>query len=213
VEEKVKVKFGRSLAIAITISAGLLVLANFFVRNDFLRQVHLTLLDWAIILAAVALVLGALNVVATHVRKIRDRRSGWVYSLFLLAALGTVIVLGLVDSRGPASPSVSWIFQNVQIPLQATILALLAFFVASAAYRAFRVRSVDSFILLVVGLIVLLGQVPLGQALWDRIASAKDWILSYPSTGGARGIIIGAALGAVLTGLRVLLGIDRPHVK
>ena len=208
-----KVKFGRSLATAITIGAGLLVLANFFVRNDFLRQVHLTLLDWAIILAAVALVLGALNVVATHVRKIRDRRSGWAYSLFLLAAMGAVIVLGLADSRGPASPSVSWIFEHVQIPLQATILALLAFFVASAAYRAFRVRSVDSFIMLIAGLIVLLGQVPLGQALWDRLASAKDWILSYPSTGGARGIIIGAALGAVLTGLRVLLGIDRPHVK
>jgi hypothetical protein len=212
-EEKVKVKFGRSLATAITIGAGLLVLANFFVRNDFLRQVNLTLLDWAIILAAVALLLGAINVAATHVRKIGDRRSGWAYSLFLLAAMGTVIVLGFVDSRGPASPSVSWIFQNVQIPLQATILALLAFFVASAAYRAFRVRSVDSFILLAVGLIVLLGQVPLGQAIWDRIVSAKDWILSYPSTGGARGIILGAALGAVLTGLRVLLGIDRPHVK
>ena len=208
-----KVKFGRSLVTAITIGAGLLVLANFFIRNDFLRQVRLTLLDWAVILAAVALVLGALNVIATHARKIRDRRSGWAYSLFLLAAMGTVVILGLADSRGPASPGVSWIFQNIQLPLQSTLFALLAFFVASAAYRAFRVRSIDSFIMLIVGLIVLLGQVPLGLALWDRIVSAKDWILNYPSTGGARGILLGAALGAVLTGLRVLLGIDRPHVK
>ena len=208
-----KVKFGRSLVTAITIGAGLLVLANFFIRNDFLRQVRLTLLDWAVILAAVALVLGALNVIATHARKIRDRRSGWAYSLFLLAAMGTVVILGLADSRGPASPGVSWIFQNIQVPLQSTLFALLAFFVASAAYRAFRVRSIDSFIMLIVGLIVLLGQVPLGLALWDRIVSAKDWILNYPSTGGARGILLGAALGAVLTGLRVLLGIDRPHVK
>jgi len=209
----VKVKFGRSLVTAITIGAGLLVLANFFIRNDFLRQVRLTLLDWAVILAAVALVLGALNVIATHARKIRDRRSGWAYSLFLLAAMGTVVILGLADSRGPASPGVSWIFQNIQLPLQSTLFALLAFFVASAAYRAFRVRSIDSLIMLIVGLIVLLGQVPLGLALWDRIVSAKDWILNYPSTGGARGILLGAALGAVLTGLRVLLGIDRPHVK
>lgn len=208
-----KVKFGRSLVTAITIGVGLLVLANFFVRNDFLRQVNLTLLDWAIILAAVALLLGALNVIATHVRKIRDRRSGWAYSLFLLAAMGTVLVLGFVDSRGPASPSVSWIFHNIQIPLQSTLLALLAFFIASAAYRAFRVRSVDSFIMLAAGLIVLLGQVPLGAAISDWIVGAKEWILNYPSTGAARGILLGAALGVVLTGLRVLLGIDRPHLK
>ena len=105
------------------------------------------------------------------------------------------------------------LIQYIQIPLQATIFSLLAFFVASAAYRAFRVRSLDSFIMLAVGLIVLLGQVPLGAAIWDKIASAKDWLLSYPTTGGARGIILGAALGAVLTGLRVLLGVDRPHAQ
>lgn len=208
-----KSRLGRSLVTAITIGVGLLILANFFVRNDLLSLVQQTLLDWAIILAAIALVLGVFNVIATHVRKIRNRLSGWVYSLFLLAAMGTVILLGLADARGPASPAVSWIFQYIQIPLQATIFSLLAFFVASAAYRAFRVRSLDTFIMLVVGLIVLLGQVPLGAAIWDKIASAKDWLLSYPSTGGARGIILGAALGAVLTGLRVLLGVDRPHAQ
>lgn len=208
-----KVRFSRSLAVAITIATGLLVLANFFVRNEFLRRVQQTLLDWAMILAAVALLLGALNVITTHLRKIRDRRSGWVYSLFLLAALGTVVLLGFSDPRGVASPAVSWVFLYVHIPLQATIFALTAFFIASAAYRAFRVRSVDSFLMLAAGVIVLLGQVPLGQAIWDRIAAAKDWILAYPSTGGARGIILGVALGTVLTGLRVLLGIDRPHVK
>lgn len=208
-----KVRFGRSLAVAITIGTGLLVLVNFFVQNEFLRRVQQTLLDWAMILAAVALLLGAVNVVATHLRKIRGQRSGWVYSLFLLAALGTVVLLGFADPRGVASPAVSWLFLYVHVPLQATIFALTAFFIASAAYRAFRVRSVDSFIMFVAGLIVLLGQVPLGQAIWDRIAAAKDWLLTYPSTGGARGIILGVALGTVLTGLRVLLGIDRPHVE
>ncbi len=208
-----KSRLGRSLVTAITIGVGLLILANFFVRNEFLSQVQQSLLDWAIILAAIALVLGVFNVIATHVRKIRNRRSGWPYSLFLLAAMGTVIILGLADPKGPASPLVTWIFEYVQIPLQATIFSLLAFFVASAAYRAFRVRSVDSFIMLAVGLIVLLGQVPLGAVIWDKIPAAKDWLLSYPSTGGARGIILGAALGAVLTGLRVLLGVDRPHAQ
>lgn len=208
-----RVRFGRSLAIAITIGTGLLVLTNFFVRNEFLRRVQQTLLDWALILAAVALLLGAVNVVATHLRKIRGRRPSWVYSLFLLAAFGTVVLLGFSDPRGVASPAVSWVFLYVHIPLQATLFALTAFFIASAAYRAFRVRSVDSFIMLVAGLVVLLGQVPLGQAIWDRIAAAKDWILTYPSTGGARGIILGVALGTVLTGLRVLLGIDRPHAE
>jgi len=62
-----------------------------------------------------------------------------------------------------------------------------------------------------VGVIVLLGQVPIGAYLWDRLPMIKAWILEVPTTAGARGIILGVALGTVATGLRVLLGIDRPY--
>jgi hypothetical protein len=206
-------RLGRSLMIAITIGVGILILATFFVTNDFLAQVQRTLLDWVLILAAVALLLGIFNVIASHARKARDRRVGWPYSIFLLAAMGTVIILGIVDSRGPAAPSVAYVFNYVLTPLQATIFSLLAFFIVTAAYRAFRIRSFETLIMFAFGLIVLLGQVPIGATIWKGISGAANWVLSYPSTGGARGIILGAALGIVLTGLRVLLGVDRPHAE
>jgi hypothetical protein len=206
-------RLGRSLMIAITIGVGILILATFFVTNDFLAQVQRTLLDWVLILAAVALLLGIFNVIASHARKARDRRVGWPYSIFLLAAMGTVIILGIVDSRGPTAPSVAYVFNYVLTPLQATIFSLLAFFIVTAAYRAFRIRSFETLIMFAFGLIVLLGQVPIGATIWKGISGAANWVLSYPSTGGARGIILGAALGIVLTGLRVLLGVDRPHAE
>lgn len=208
-----KSRLGRSVVIAITTAIGLLVLAGFFIQNDSLVIIQQTFLDWTLILAAIALILGIFNVVGSHVRRARERRSGWPYSLFLLAAMGTVIILGLLDPRGPGAPTVAWIFNYIQLPLQATIFSLLAFFVASAAYRVFRARSVESFIMLIVGLVVLLGQVPIGSLIWDGMANAKEWLLSYPATGASRGIILGAALGIVLTGLRVLLGVDRPHIE
>jgi hypothetical protein len=116
-----------------------------------------------------------------------------------------VLFLGLIE--GPQGPLTSRIFQYVLFPLQATIFSLLAFFVASAAYRAFRLRSRESALLVITSVVVLLGQIPL----WGALTNFKEWILEVPSMAGARGILLGVALGTVATGLRVLLGIDRPY--
>ena len=131
-----KASLSRSVAIAITIGVGLVVLASFFVRNTFLRALQSTFLDWAMILAAIALVLGVLNVLGTHLRKVWRRSEGWLYSIVLMAAAVAVLVLGVTGNPpGVAAPSVDWIFRNVQAPVQATLFALLAFFVLSGASR------------------------------------------------------------------------------
>jgi hypothetical protein len=63
----------------------------------------------------------------------------------------------------------------------------------------------------VTAVVVLLGQVPLGRYLGDFLPRIKDWILNVPGTAGMRGIIIGVALGTIATGVRVLMGFDRPY--
>jgi uncharacterized membrane protein YhaH (DUF805 family) len=201
----------RILPMAIAIAAGLIVLADFFVYNPHLHALQQTLVDWALILTAFALILGLFNVLAVHFKRIKDRQQRWRYSPFLIVALVVVLVFGLLDIRGPEGNVVRAIFWNLIFPVQATIASLLAFYVASAAYRAFRARSLESAVVLAVGVIVLLGQVPVGVYLWDRLPTIKAWILEVPTTAGARGIILGVALGTVATGLRVLLGIDRPY--
>lgn len=200
----------RSLPSAIATLVGLIVLVDFFVAQAELDAAGAVLLRWAMIVGTFALLLGILNVLSVHLRKIKERREGWPHSIALVAMMVILWGLGLAPgSKGTASPSVSWLFQNVYIPLQATIFSLLAFFVVSAAYRAFRARSLETTLFLLAGLIVLLGQVPVGGHIWEHLPALRDWILQVPSVAGVRGIILGVALGTILTGLRVLLGFDR----
>jgi len=195
----------RSVATAIAISVGLFVLLDFFVQNAFIGTLKFVFVRWAIIVAAFAMILGFFNVLIVHLNKILRFKQGWFYSIFLVLTMMIVLILGLIE--GPQGSLTSRIFQYVLFPLQATIFSLLAFFVASAAYRAFRLRSWESALLVITGVIVLLGQVPL----WEALTSFKEWILGVPSMASARGILLGVALGTVATGLRVLLGIDRPY--
>ena len=195
----------RSIATAIAISVGLFVLLDFFIQNAFIGTLKFVFVKWAIIVAAFAMVLGFFNVLIVHLNKILRFKQGWFYSIFLVLTMMIVLILGLIE--GPQGPLTSRIFQYVLFPLQATIFSLLAFFVASAAYRAFRLQSWESVLLVITGIIVLVGQVPL----WGALTTFKEWILGVPNMAGARGILLGVALGTLATGLRVLLGIDRPY--
>ena len=195
----------RSVATAIAIGVGLFVLLDFFVQNAFIWTLKFVFVRWAIIVTAFAMVLGFFNVLIVHLNRILQFKQGWFYSMFLILSTMIVLLLGLIE--GPQGSLTSRIFQYVLFPLQATIFSLLAFFVASAAYRAFRLRSWESALLVITGVIVLLGQVPL----WGALTTFKEWILGVPSMASARGILLGVAFGTVATGLRVLLGIDRPY--
>jgi hypothetical protein len=105
-----------------------------------------------------------------------------------------------------------FIFRHVFTPLQSTMFALLAFFVASAAYRAFRARTREATLLLLAASIVMLGRVPLGEGIWSGLGDIANWLLDVPNMAGQRAIMIGAALGAVSAGLRILFGLERSQL-
>lgn len=104
------------------------------------------------------------------------------------------------------------LFNSVQAPMMTTMFSVLAFFIASAAYRAFRARSVSSAILLITAVIVMLGRIPMGQLIYNGLPDWANWIMIVPSVAVQRGIIIGAALGAASMALRVILGIERTYL-
>jgi hypothetical protein len=106
----------------------------------------------------------------------------------------------------------TWFYNYVFAPCNATMFALLAFFVASAAFRAFRARNIEAALLLGSAIIVLLAQAPIGRWLTTSLPHLSDWILDILSNGSRRAIIMGAAVGAIATGLRVILGIERSHL-
>ena len=109
-----------------------------------------------------------------------------------------------------------WFFDFIFIPLSATMFALLAFYIASAAFRAFRARNIDATILLIAACVVMLAQVPIGKAMLGEygtyLVQFKNWLMDVPNVAARRAIFIGAALGAIATGLRIVLGIERSHL-
>lgn len=193
---------------AVAIGVGILVLLPYVFGGAELEALGALLVQWAMILGAFALLLGAFNLIRVHARRIREGR-GALYSAVLLVAMIVVLLLGLW--RGPEYLWMRWLFDYVQVPLQAAFFSLSAFFVATAAWRALRVRDGGSLVMVVVAVLVLLAQVPLGERIWPDLVVLKDRLLAVPITAGARGILLGVVLGSVVTGLRVLGGIDRPY--
>lgn len=214
------IRVGRIIATVVAIVVGLFVLADLFVsqwnREIFgisgLKQtingVGFFLISWAAIVIAFALLLGFANVISVHWNRIRTQKPGSIYSVVLLLSLIGTLVVGY---SGPASKNGQLIFEFILKPLEATFFALLAFFIATAAFRAFRVRNLETFFFVLFALIVLLGQVPVSIYLWAEFPVIKDWILNVPTLAGTRGILLGVALGTIATGLRVLIGADRPY--
>ena len=211
---------GRVGVTVVAIVVGLFVLANMFAAQwagelfglsglkQIIGGVGSLVVGWVTLLAAFALLLGIINVVKVHLGHIQTRRPNALYSVVLLVALALTLIFGL---GGPQSLGAQFAFNYFLQPLESTLFALLAIFLATAIYRAFRVRDLETFFFVLFAIIVLLGQVPIGLYLWSELPVIKDWILDVPTLAGVRGILLGVALGAIATGLRVLLGADRPY--
>jgi len=203
----------RMLPTAVAIAVGMLILLALFTPIELFDTIGTRLIDTAVIVAAFALFLGVINVLRVHARKIQKGESGRLYSIVLVVAMLIVLAIGLPSfpdqPSGPSQPIIEWIFVNIQAPIQASLSALLVFFVITAAYRLLLIRNLESAVMLVVVILVLTGQAALG--LFPVLPELKDWILDVPAMAGLRGILLGVALGAILTGLRLLLGVERPY--
>jgi len=198
---------------AVAMAFGVVVLAGYFVEWQTLLELRLLFMRWAILLSATALLLGILNLLAAHLHKVNLQESGWPYSALLIVILLGTLVLGLVF--GPDNRVVLSLFEYIQLPVEATLMALLAVSLAAAGVRmVMRRRDGYSLIFISTALLVLLGTAPWpfgGAGLSTTFGWLRNWLAQVWAAGAARGIVLGVALGAVTTGLRVLLGADRPY--
>lgn len=116
-----------------------------------------------------------------------------------------------------------WMFDYIYTPMDATIFALLAFYVASAAYRAMRARDLTAGLLLGAAIIVMLGRAPLTSYYWDQLVSENlafipslgdvtEWLMEYPNTAAKRGVYFGVGLAALGQSIRILVGLERPYM-
>jgi hypothetical protein len=209
---------------------GFFMVAEFFV--PLVEGIGTEVQQFAIIMTASAAVLGVANVARINTKKVSRRDKDWGYAVVLLTGLLVMVILGtfLPVLRAVFGIEGQWMigdlalpgvtdgslfnrmYNRMYVPLQATMYALLAFYIASAAFRAFRIRSPEAGLLAVAAIIVMLGRVPLGEKIWPGLPLLSDWVMSVPQMAAKRAILIGAALGAIATGRKVILGIERNYL-
>lgn len=204
----------RQLPVALTFLCAFVLTVQFFVPHRSFEQVYEVSNIWLQILGVFTILIGIVSLVEAHLSRIRRRQRHWQYSLITLGGLCVTVVGGLFGSVEAGSRGVFiWMYENVLNPISATMFSLLAFFIASAAFRAFRVRNVISTILLLSATLVMLGRVPLGDRMSAGLFPAiADWLLNVPNVAAKRAILIGVGLGEASMALRIMLGIERSYM-
>jgi hypothetical protein len=211
----------REVPLFLTAVIGIFMILSFFVPHQVVSVPAQFIQLTAVIVVAFGYVLGGANVLRVNLVTIARRQPGWVYKLILVLSLVATVVIGAIEGRGFLDPGrrSRWIYDTLYSPMSATMFALLAFFIASAAFRAFRVRTWDALWLAAAALIVMIGRVPIGDALTGflphplQLSTLQDWIMEVPQNAAKRAILMGAALGIMATGLRVILGIERSYLS
>ena len=199
----------RVFTVALAIAAGLFVLAGYFFPLGPLVDLQVRLIDWAIVIAGMATLVGIVNLAAVHMEKLRTRQKECLYGALLVLSLFLTLAVGIMG--GPENRFLQLAVEAIIVPVEASLMAILAVTLIYASIRLLR-RRVDimSIIFLVVTVLVLIAMMPTPGGL----TPIQDYVLQIMgvfSNGGARGLLIGIALGTLLTGLRVLFGVDRPY--
>jgi hypothetical protein len=213
-----------TLPVIVAFLAGLILVVSFFFREDtFVGGLSNELTVWLTIVGGFTLLLGVVSITRVNMAAIQRRKDGWGYKVLTLISIFAMAIPSLLPTSwsplfGRNVGSIyDWLFVNLDSPMMATMFATLAFYIASAAYRAFRARSAESTILLLTAIVVMLWRVPMGEAFLNLFPGNIPEFLNTYVMGGAnmavqRGIIIGAALGAASMSLRIILGIERTYM-
>ncbi len=226
----------RKLPLVITFSIGVLLIISEFIPHKPFGTLSGELEEWFLIISGFAIILGQLSLFKVNLFKVRFKQKDWQFSIVTLISFVIMVGFGLLwgteNSSGIFGNGSSiiqligdkpfdYLFHNVYQHLQATMFSLLAFFIASAAYRAFIGRTIESNLLLIAAVLVMLGNTTLGGFLTSwlpeslkflHLPELKQFIMTYPTTAGQRAIMIGTGLGIIGSSLRIILGIERSYL-
>lgn len=196
--------------LVIAIASGLVVLLGYWINLPALATLRDLFVRWAATLAGIAVLVGILNLLYVHWLKVSQPKPGGAYSLALLIAFVLTFLVAIVDT--PTGSWSLWIFRYIQLPVEASLLALLAITLLVAVFRMLH-RRFDWFSLVYIGtaILILVGSTYLPEVNMPVLQSLRTWLLQVPAVAGARGILLGIGIGVVATGVRILTGSDRPY--
>lgn len=202
----------RVFTAVIAIAAGILVLGGYFLQSIFpvLADVQTLLLNWAIILVGVAMFAGIFNLISVHTDKIRRREKGSIYSALLIICLAVTLIFGMI--LRPDHSAMRIVMNGILLPVEAALMGLLTISLLYAAIRLLRRRAdLMGILFLITAAFLIFSSATLPFVNIPILGTVARWVTQVLALGGARGILIGVALGTLTTGLRVLFGADRPY--
>ncbi len=226
----------RKIPLLITFTVGIILIISEFIPHKPFGQLSGELEIWFLIISGFAILLGQLSLFKVNILKIKYKQRDWQFYVVTLISFVVMVTLGFLWGTGKSAGMLGhgeiisstlghkpfdYLFHNVYQHLQATMFSLLAFFIASAAYRAFIGRTVESNLLLTSAVLVMLGNTTFGSLLTGwlpeslnflHLPKVSEFIMTFPTTAGQRAIMIGAGLGIIGSSLRIILGIERSYL-
>lgn len=199
------------VATAVTIATGLVILVGYFIPLPFLQNLRTILLGWGVTLLGVGALVGITNLVAVHWRRARTRQNRDLYSILLIVAFLATLAAGLVLT--PSDARFQRMVTSIQVPIETSLLALLAVTLTFAGLRLLQRRKGIMPVIFILALIIflVLASGIISYLPPNTVVNGLVGFFNRLPLAGARGILLGVALGGLVTALRIFLGADRPY--
>lgn len=114
----------------------------------------------------------------------------------------------LIYRKSVAKLTYEFVYKGFFIPLGSAMFSLLGFYIISAGYRAFRIRSAESALMMIAAVVVMLGQIPFYIYISDHLPEIRLWLLEYPSAAAFRAVKFGAAIAGLYMAIRMWFSIE-----
>lgn len=196
----------REIPLAIFAIFFLISIGGYYLDVPVISSVNSEFTSWIQIMTNIALGTGFIAMSLYHTRKISRKTKGYPFSFVIFAAIAAMFVVMY------SSPQVrGWLYGEVFTAITTSVICFALFYEVSGAYRAFRVRNIDSLLLMISGFILILHFAPFYEFAIPGFEVIPNWILNVPAMGASRGIIIGVAIGTIAIAIRILLGYERAY--
>jgi len=203
----------RDIPLAITFLIGVIAIGEYYTGIEAITSTFTVIKNWGIVLQGFALGLGAVNLIRVHGSRISSRtRDDWMFSGWLLFMMVTFIFFGLSTGQYDQGTTYNWLYNALYLPLGSTMYSSLAFYMAYGAYKVLRARNLDSALLFITAVLVILGNTPLFPTIYPGFFYMREWIFGPIVSGAYRGIRIGIGMGAVVIGIKTLLGMETGYL-
>ncbi len=200
----------KELPLLLTTVFGLIVVFSKWFYLGEVWGLHDIAESWVLISQGFAVAIGAASLTRIHGRNIQRRREDWPYSLVLLVCMYFYIILTLYQTV--EGTEARWIYDAYITPVGSALFGTIAFYITSAAYRVFRVRTREATVLMIFAVVTMLGMAPIGDVMISGWGDLARWLQDVPVGAVTRGILIAGYIGALATGMRIVLGLERAHL-